>query len=90
MSFVNEMLEKLSVSLGENVGGYKVTLISGVGVCIEGHKGIIRIGEDNINIRINNGSVRIEGKALYLKDVTDSDVFITGSVNMIEVSRNEK
>lgn len=90
MSFIGEILDKFSIDMKENVNGYKITVINGVAVLIEGHRGVISLESNEIKLRINKNYIIISGESLNVKEISDSDAYIIGKIARTEIVNNEK
>lgn len=90
MSFIGEILDKFSIDMKENVNGYKITVINGVGVIVEGHRGVIALASNEIKLRINKNYIIIYGESLRIKEISDSDAYIVGKIIKTEIVNNEK
>ncbi len=90
MSFIGEILDKFSIDMKENVNGYKITVINGVGALVEGHRGVIALESHEVKLRINKSYILIKGESLKLKEIGDSDAYIVGKIVGTEIVRNER
>lgn len=61
----------------------KLTIIQNTSILIEGYKQIIDYYDDYIKIKLNSMDVLIDGKALDIKEITDSDLVIEGNIYSI-------
>ena len=51
---------------------------------IENYKGIIEYSQDTVRISTGAGVLKIQGKNLLLKHITDEDVSVTGGILKLE------
>ncbi len=58
----------------------KITVINNDSVLIEGYKQIIDYYDDYIKIKTNNSDIVIDGKELDIKEITDYDLVIEGTI----------
>lgn len=65
----------------------KLTAIENNSVLIEGYKQIIDYYDDYIKIKANNMDILIDGKSLDIKEITDSDLVIEGSIYSINYQK---
>lgn len=82
MSFIEEIKSKLDLS---KLYGYRMLLVGGAGVVIEGHRGVYEISDTIIRIRVKKGSIIVNGHDLIIKDISDSEIYIEGSIKGIEL-----
>lgn len=87
MSFYNEMLMKLSMPVGDTVGGVKLTLVDFKGMLVEGHKGIFSYAVNEIVISLKKGRLSVCGNGLKIREINSDEVFICGEITGIQ--RNE-
>lgn len=69
----------------EIFGVYNVVLISGNFLYLEGHKGILKLSDDNITFRVKGGIVVILGTNLIVKELTVSTASVIGNIKSFEV-----
>jgi sporulation protein YqfC len=84
MSFFNEMILKIGLKPEDAIGGWKFTLLDGQGALLEGHKGIVSYGENEVIARLKKGSLQIMGEKLKVAELNDSELFIKGKIIKIE------
>lgn len=66
---------------------FNLPLISIVGneeMLIENYKGVIEYSDDRIRINTSCGIMKIEGKALVLKQVTSENIKVKGTITRFE------
>ena len=51
---------------------------------IENYKGIIEYEDDNIKIKTHEGIIKLEGKSMFIKEITSEDIMVTGTIAMIQ------
>jgi len=64
---------------------YNVINIGGRLAYIEGHKGLLKLADDIISLKLKTGYIEIKGNGLYLKNLTEDTVVIQGKIYKIEV-----
>lgn len=69
----------------EIFGRYNIVLISGSFLYLEGHRGILKLSQENITFRIKGGVVVILGSNMMIKELTKSTAAITGNIKTFEV-----
>ncbi len=82
MSYVNELLEKMKAP---SITGYRINIIAGIGLCIEGHRGLYYVSTENIKVRVKHGSIEIKGEGLGISYISDSEIIVTGSIIGVEL-----
>ncbi|MBO5774023.1 MAG: YabP/YqfC family sporulation protein [Clostridia bacterium] len=64
---------------------YKITFIGGKELLIEGHKGIVSYSEQEIIARVKRGKLEIAGEKLFLKEINEDELLISGIVLGVRV-----
>lgn len=64
---------------------YKLTLMGGKELLLEGHKGITHYEENRVEIRVNGGRLKIEGELLFIEEINEEEVLIKGNVTGLGV-----
>ncbi|MBO7156716.1 MAG: YabP/YqfC family sporulation protein [Clostridia bacterium] len=64
---------------------YKVTFVGGEALLVEGHKGVLMYGLDEVVLRIKGGRLIIQGNTLVIEEINGEEVFIKGKISHIEV-----
>lgn len=77
MRFLDEIKKKFNI---EEYIGHRILIVANSGVRVEGHRGICQISDDIIKIKIKNASISIEGKNLIIREISDSEVYISGLI----------
>lgn len=72
--------------IAENFG-YKITLLSGKEIVVEGHKGLSSCSEQEIVVRVRGGKVAITGSDLLIDEINHEELFIRGIIDSIGVLR---
>lgn len=58
----------------------KITMVDNKNILIEGYKNVVDYHLHYIKIRGNNVEVVIDGKNLDIKEITDEDLVVTGTI----------
>lgn len=66
----------------------KITIISFDEILIENYKGILEYEEFFIKVDTEIGIININGYKLTLKQITDEDIGIKGTIKSIELEKN--
>lgn len=89
---VNEAKNKFSEILEmpqEVLSNYtRITSIENTDVLIEGYKKIVDYGDNFIKIKTNNRFVIIDGLDLDIKEITDSELVISGKISSLNYRDN--
>lgn len=64
---------------------YKLTLIGGKELLLEGHKGITHYEENRVEIRVKGGLLSIEGALLYIEEINEEEVLVKGEITGLGV-----
>lgn len=67
----------------------KITIINFDEILIENYKGILEYEEFYIRINTVIGNVNINGFNLSLKQITEDDVIVKGTINSVDLERIE-
>lgn len=66
-------------------GKFNVVLVSNNFLYIEGHKGLLKLSQENVSFKVKGGAVVVKGSDLKLKELTLKTVAITGKIHSFEV-----
>ena len=81
---INKVLDfPTEISNGET----KVTIIGFNEMLIENYKGILEYEEFYINIKIDIGSINVNGYNLSLEQVTGDDILVKGKIKSLDIER---
>ena len=64
---------------------YKVTLTGGKELFIEGHRGIVSYSEQEIICRVKRDKLEISGEKLYVEEINEDELLVSGIVLGIRV-----
>lgn len=64
---------------------YNIVNINGKFVYVEGHKGLLLLGNEHISFKIKNGFIDVKGASMKLKNLSESTLIIEGKIYKIEV-----
>jgi len=82
MSFIDEIKDKIKL---DATTGYRILILAGKGICVEGHRGIYEISDTVIRFKVKNGSVSVGGEELKIKEISESEIYITGKIKGVEL-----
>lgn len=66
----------------------KITIIDFNEILIENYKGILEYEEFFVKINTHLGDININGFNLELKQLTEEDIVVKGTINSIDIERN--
>ena len=66
---------------------YKITIIGGKELCIEGHKGLSHYNENEIGVRVKGGNITLTGDGLYVNEINEDELIIKGKILSLGVSK---
>lgn len=61
-----------------------ITITGNQEMSIENYKGVIEYTEERIRINTTCGIMRLEGKKLFLKQITSESILVTGNITKFE------
>lgn len=64
---------------------FNLVMVSTNLVYLEGHKGLLKLSEENITLRVKKGVVCILGKDLKISEMTQKTIAICGEISKVEV-----
>ena len=85
MAFIDELADKLGLTVGESVGGCKVTVYGRSGVIAEGHRGLYYYDDKAVKVRIKNGVLFIEGEGLNIRSANGQELAVIGHVSCVRM-----
>lgn len=62
----------------------KIVMLGNLQIYIENHKGILEYTNNRIRINTKQGTLRIIGKNLMLKNIITEEIIIVGEINEVE------
>lgn len=69
------------------VGLTRVTITGDRRIHIENHRGILEYGEEEIHVSCGRMVLKMKGKDLVLKAMSDTEIMITGALDAVEFIR---
>lgn len=85
MGFNDETLSKFYNVFGENVVGFKVTLLEGYGIVVEGHKGLNGLTSEQAVIRVGKTLLFVSGENLQVLDINQNELHLGGKITAVNV-----
>lgn len=83
-NYFGELKQKFQIP-DNYFNSYNIINIGGHLVYVEGHKGLLKLTEDLVSLKLKTGYVEIKGSKLALKNLTEETVVIQGKIYKIEV-----
>ncbi|MDR2267246.1 MAG: hypothetical protein LBE09_06670 [Christensenellaceae bacterium] len=77
---MNETLTKLRLPREVCVGGYKIIVYDGIGVFVEGHRGLYDYSSDNVVLKTKKSRLGIEGHNLKIVEINQAESYIKGHI----------
>ncbi len=65
--------------------GYKLTLLNGKELLIEGHKGVLEYLENSLTVRIRGGKLSVQGESVIIDEINEEELLVKGKIDKIEV-----
>lgn len=78
--FINDYIKKLGLKDEE----FRLVLIDGKALCVQGFKSLLKIDESEIAIKTNTGEILIVGNNLNIKEFGGDEILIEGNILKIE------
>ena len=89
MAFLDLTGEKLGLSVRELICDFSFTVYGGKGVHVEGHKGLVKMGEDEVIFAHKKRIITIKGQGLLVKELSSTDGYVSGVIECVEIGKNE-
>lgn len=83
-NFFGEVKEGLRNAKDMDLTVYNLINISGKILYVEGHCGLLTLSKDLIIFKIKNGRVVVEGEGMFLQELTENTLKITGKIKKVE------
>ena len=84
-NFFNEIKNK-AVGIDYNLlNDFNIINLSGKLLYVEGHQGITILNQEMIAFKVKRGRVVVEGKGLFLCELTDNTLTIQGQISKMEI-----
>lgn len=66
------------------LGNFNIINISNKIIYAEGHKGLVTLSKDVIAFKIKGGRIVIEGSDMFLMELTENTIKISGNIKKVE------
>ncbi len=77
---LNELDNYITQELGVTLKEYKYINVGGKLVYVEGQRGIVDLGKEEISFKVNNKKCTIKGSDLYIKYYDKTTAIVCGSI----------
>lgn len=81
MAYLSDLKEKF----GEDFFRFKITLLSGEALVVDGHKGIFSYQSDCVKIKTKNTLIVVEGENLFLSELGSGELTLTGKISGVRL-----
>lgn len=88
MAFLDLTSEKLGLSVRELICDFSFTVYGDKGVHVEGHKGLVKMEDNEIVFAYKKRNVTIKGRELLIKELSSTDGYVSGIIESIEIGKN--
>ncbi|MFC5405116.1 sporulation protein YqfC [Cohnella soli] len=58
----------------------RITMIGGLQVTVENHRGILHFSPDNLRLAMDNGEMEVTGQNLIIRNIGAEEVFVEGNI----------
>ncbi len=89
-NFFDEICESAGLEASTIKGNYKLAMLGFNAVYIEGHKGLIVFSTTEMSFKVKNGTLKIIGEKLELRNFSKEAAEIKGKIKNIELGENGK
>ena len=87
-SFYDEVILRLGLS-PEQTTLPRIVIYYNAGVWAEGHGGILDCTEKEIVFRIGKDKIKVCGEKLFVREISDKQLFVRGRVKSVRVNDEE-
>ena len=81
-NFFNEI--KSSLKKVEKLDNFHLINISNRMLYVEGHRGLLTLTKELVSFKIRGGVIMVEGDGLYLLELTENTIKISGTIKKME------
>lgn len=85
MAFFENLCDGLKTAIDELKSKPQISMFVDKGVCVEGHGGILGLSDTEIEFKYKSETICVCGRNLELKELTESDAYITGKPVSISI-----
>lgn len=83
-NFFSELKKHFALS-DSLFSSYQIINLSNKFLYIEGHKGVLNFSTEMITFKVKNGVITVQGKCLYISEISNDTLAISGEIKSIEV-----
>ena len=80
MAFFEQIVNKLKSTYDDLLDDFILTVFSGKGVHVEGHRGVTFFSNSEIIVKKRKGVISIFGKDLTITEFSESDLYVSGKI----------
>lgn len=82
-AFARKLHEALDLPLEIAPHVSKVTMLGQQDLLVENHRGVLQCGKEQVRLLTNDGVLGVQGKALELRELSDSRAYVRGEIESI-------
>ena len=79
-NFFGELKKHTNLKVDE----FHIINVSNKLLYVEGHSGLTVLSKELIAFKVKNGRIEVEGRGLYLKELTENTLKISGDIKRVE------
>ena len=83
MAYIEDILKTVKSELD-----YKLTILGGGGIVVEGFKSIIYYSSDHVELRVNKARLTLEGIGLSVREAQRGLLILDGVISKCEVTKS--
>jgi sporulation protein YqfC len=68
----------------------RITMIGGLQVTVENHRGILHFSPDNLRLAMDNGIMEVTGQDLIIRNIGAEEVFVEGKIMGVQLHAKGK
>ncbi|RKP55218.1 sporulation protein YqfC [Cohnella endophytica] len=68
----------------------RITMIGGLQVTVENHRGILHFSPDNLRLAMDNGEMEVTGQNLIIRNIGAEEVFVEGNILGVQLRAKGK
>lgn len=84
-NFFDEIKKGIANVEPDLLNSYNIVNISGKILYVEGHKGLTTLSKELVAFKVKRGRIVVEGKNMYLNELTENTMKIVGEIVKVEV-----
>jgi len=68
----------------------RITMIGGLQLTVENHRGILHFSPENLRLAMDNGEMEITGRDLVIRNIGTEEVFVEGKIEGVQLHAKGK